>query len=154
MDPLVLETDESKLQCREESTWELVDEEGLPETKEMQSRSQQISVDEEQMSSTASRKIAFCSLEPLSRGSETISTFEGVCWEANFLPPPLLILHSEQVGPLIWNLGNLHIIIPSVLVYLNLEVHRAQRSISGAHDYQSGYPSCQCSAHCSRRPTK
>ena len=80
------------------------------------------------------KQIAFCSL--LRRCSETIITFEGFGWEANFWPPPFLILHSEQATrPLIWNIGNLHIcIIHSVLPgNINLEVQRAQRSLFLVH---------------------
>ena len=99
------------MQAGEESTCELVDEEGLPNKAD----AEQISADEKQV-----KQIAFCSL--LRRCSETFVTFvfEGFGWEANFWPPPFLILHSEQATrPLIWNIGNLHIcIIPSVLVTL------------------------------------
>ena len=104
------------------------------------------------------KQIAFCSL--LRRCSETIITFEGFGWEANFWPPPFLILHSEQATrPLIWNIGNLHMYNTLSSGNINLEVQRAQRSLSGAHHYQSGYPSCllgaqgvrqsRCSRSCS-----
>ena len=136
------------MQAGEESICELVDEEGLPETKQMQSRPQQmrkadaerISADEKQV-----KQIAFCSL--LRRCSERIITFEGFGWEANFWPPPFLILHSEQATrPLIWNIGNLYMYNTLTSGNINLEVQRAQRSLSGAHHYQSGYSSCLLSA--------